>query len=283
MKTAAGIVLFNPNVIELKANISMIINQVNFLIIVDNNSDNIKDIVGMINNDIRIVLIKNSENLGIASALNQIVKKSISLGCNWTLLLDQDSLTPIEIINQYLRFVDYPKVGIITLNINDKNDFQNLEEDKIEYEFLETCITSGSFINNDVWLEISGFDESMFIDLVDFEYAVRVRKAGYNIIKLNTIYLTHQLGNLSVRFFFKKKILITNHSALRTYYYSRNYLYYHYKHKDYLNFYEMFYRIPIKVIKIIAYEQDKIIKIKSVFKGIYDGIEMIKTYRKTEV
>ena len=52
--TAAGIVLYNPDVERLHENINGIINQVDALILIDNGSDNIKEIENKYNDTEKI-------------------------------------------------------------------------------------------------------------------------------------------------------------------------------------------------------------------------------------
>ncbi|MHB8132373.1 MAG: glycosyltransferase, partial [Mobilitalea sp.] len=89
-KIAAGIVLFNPNIDRLKKNIDAILPQVEVLYIIDNNSDNIDLIEKYLQNKNTIILQKNSENFGIAKALNQMCNLANLKGFDWILTLDQD-------------------------------------------------------------------------------------------------------------------------------------------------------------------------------------------------
>jgi rhamnosyltransferase len=75
------------------------------IIIIDNNS---KDqlFLNQFLNDNQIFLLKNTENLGIAKALNQGFEIAIIKGHKWVLMFDQDSLPFTDCIknrNIYLR------------------------------------------------------------------------------------------------------------------------------------------------------------------------------------
>jgi rhamnosyltransferase len=276
---AAGIILYNPNLIRLKENIAAIRSQVDFIVLVDNSSDNIEEIEFEYNNSNDIFFIKNNKNIGIATALNQIVHYCEQKKCLWVLTLDQDSVVPVNLIRNYERYIHLEKIGVMTPKIVDRNYFEeetyfnnNL---KLEYEYVKTCITSASFINIPICKEIGYFDDKMFIDLVDFEYCIRINKADYKILKLNNISLIHQLGNLNVINFLGKKIFVTNHSATRVYYYARNSIYYLNKHRDYLSGKMVYFNLLKKAFKIILFESKKINKIKSIFLGIRDGTKML--------
>lgn len=57
-------------------------------------------------------------------------------------------------------------------------------------------ITSGSLTNLDAWKAIGGFDEKLFIDLVDTEYDIRALMKGYCSYRINTVVLTHEIGHI---------------------------------------------------------------------------------------
>lgn len=92
MKTLAGIVLFNPDVDRLKENVNAIIQQVDDLILIDNGSGNINEVKAIHFHDKKYTIIENGNNLGIATALGQIMEYGIQYGYDWVLTLDQDSV-----------------------------------------------------------------------------------------------------------------------------------------------------------------------------------------------
>lgn len=92
MKYIAGIVLYNPDLGRLKENIESICKQVDKVILIDNGSDNIREIEDLIKEYLNCILLKNGENMGIAYALNQILKYAYENDVKWFLTLDQDSV-----------------------------------------------------------------------------------------------------------------------------------------------------------------------------------------------
>ena len=61
-------------------------------IIVDNGSDiEHRKIIDLAGKSVNTHVLWNEFNLGVATALNQGIDKAIDLGCDWALLLDQDS------------------------------------------------------------------------------------------------------------------------------------------------------------------------------------------------
>ena len=106
MKYIAGIVLYNPDLGRLKENIESICKQVDKVILIDNGSDNIREIEDLIKEYLNCILLKNGENMGIAYALNQILKYAYENDVKWFLTLDQDSVCSRNLINTYSKYID---------------------------------------------------------------------------------------------------------------------------------------------------------------------------------
>ena len=194
----AGIVTYNPDIKRLKKNIESIYSSLETLIIVDNYSSNIVDIIDLIKDYSKITLIKNKENLGIATALNEIVNLSIKLEYQWTLLLDQDSICDSRIISEYKEYLLYPNVGllcpyIIDINKINLNQYKKLSLPK--YSKVKYAITSGTLIKNEIFSKVGGFWDELFIDAVDIDYSEKLRINGFEQIRVNTTYLLQEVGH----------------------------------------------------------------------------------------
>lgn len=276
---AASIVLYNPDLVRLKENIDAIYNQVEELVLIDNNSNNIDLIDKAYNNYNKVIIVKNPSNLGIAKALNQAMEYCKLKGHEWVLTLDQDSVSPSNIIEEYKKYIKIPNVAIVSPIIADRNRTKLLVEKdyKDSYELIDKCITSAALTNVSVWKEINGFDEIMFIDLVDFEYCKRVVLNGYKIIRVNNIVLLHEIGHITQRKFFFREVNVMNHSAFRKYYMARNMIYYSKKYRTFGSLINAYLRIFKLILSTLLYEKNKFEKIKRIIQGIYDGIKLKKS------
>lgn len=279
MNVAAGIVLFNPDIERLRINIENIIDQVDELILIDNNSENIQDINELLSRFPSIILHINSKNEGIAKALNQIFDYSDRSDCTWTLLLDQDSVTPNKLIEQYRRYVTLDGIGIICPLIIDRNDNNyKLDNNKTMsnggFEYVDKCITSGSFINNAIYNEVGKFDEKMFIDYVDFDFCKKIEIGNYKIIQLQNVSLLHEVGkkrSYNIGFI---SFSTFNHNAFRKYYIVRNKLYYTKKYDGKLKIFFNHFTILKTLSEVIFLENNKLNKIQAIFKGYIDSFKM---------
>lgn len=272
LKCIAGIVLYNPDLYRLKENITNIYSQVEMIVLVDNNSINFNEVKQLYDNYSKLHIISNSENRGVAAALNQIIYFCDENDMEWALTLDQDSVCPLNIIQEFKKYTSFEKVAIICPEIIDRKIELIEKKNKVkEFEIVKNCITSASLINVKICKELSCFDERMFIDYVDFDYCETVIKNDYKIIKVNTVSLLHQLGDSKLINIFGKKIVIYNHSPIRKYYFTRNMIYYIKKHRDTINVSRTYFNLIKRSLITICFESQKIRKIKMIFKGVRDS------------
>lgn len=263
-----GIVLYNPNLDRLKANIDSIVRQVDTIFFQDNGSGNIFEIEKLLKSYQKVTLLGNDKNKGIAWALNRLCEKSIIEGYEWILTLDQDSVCPDNMIQRYKTYLD--EADMLCPKIIDRN-YGLLDGSNIKTEYVKECITSGCLLNLKVWKEINGFDEAMFIDGVDFEFCYRMKQAGLKILRVNDVILYHEIGNITIRRFFGLNVLVKNHSAFRKYYIAKNIIYMARKKKNiFLILKGILQEIKLLGI-VILYEDDKLDKIRNINKGIRDG------------
>lgn len=220
----AGIVLFNPDIERLKENIKSILPQVDEVLCIDNGSDNISDIKANLPKCVKY--IENTNNKGIATALNQILFYAKSNGFDWFISLDQDSVCNEGLIEEYMRNIELPSAAILTCIIVDRNFVAGMKYHSMEMPVeIDQCITSASFYNTRIIDLVGGFDEKMFIDSVDFDICVNLRNHGYKIYRIKFVGLLHEVGHgRNVKFLGRRRI-VYNHSILRNYYIARNHFY----------------------------------------------------------
>ncbi|MDR2406693.1 MAG: glycosyltransferase family 2 protein [Bacteroidales bacterium] len=271
----AGIVLYNPDIKRLKENLLAILPQVDKVLIVDNASSNTKEIEFLLNQLNIGALIQNSENKGIASALNQLLSWGKRLNADWVITLDQDSVCPNNLISNYRKYL-WDNIGIVTCLINDRNTGINIKiKPTTDWEHITWCITSASLTNIKVWEIVGGFDENMFIDSVDRDYCYSLDENGFKILRVNTIELLHEVGVKSKRIkLFGKEQIIFNHSAARCYYMARNLIYNSKKHKKAPKPCRRLITISFRMLLIIFYEHNRYNKVAAMLKGCFDGYKI---------
>ena len=156
-KILVGIILYNPEISRLEENVSAIINQSEKVLLIDNASVNIKEIVQFSELYENVELIKNNSNLGIARAINQVLEYSLEHGYEWFLTLDQDSVCSPDIMKYYEKYLEYENVAQLTCNIIDrKTGSLTSHNNSSEFSECNGCITSGALNNTKALFSVGG-------------------------------------------------------------------------------------------------------------------------------
>ena len=283
-KVAAIIVSYNPDS-NLFDSINLLLNQVEKVIIVDNGSkEKYVKYIKSINED-KIEIILNKENLGVATALNIGVRKALENGYEWILTMDQDSKASPDMVKKMFNVYN-------SINREERKDilsiFPNFVDERIQsieensnmnsYEYVDADITSGNLLRKEVFEKVGFFDDSLFIDLVDTDFCMRLNEKGIKMIKIRDAVLYHSLGESKTIKGILGSFNTSNHSALRRYYMTRNRFYIWEKYKGLNSFTlnrdkKLFKK---EFVKIILDEKDKVNKIKLVLRGYKDYKKGIK-------
>lgn len=271
MRIPAGIVLFNPDIVRLKENLNSISKNVSRIYIVDNGSDNQAEIRGLLDGYENVQFHVNKKNEGIAKALNQLCENAQADGFQHLITLDQDSVCPENMVSEYQKYISDSSIGLVCPLIRDRNVVFENQEFIEEATEVDHCITSASMLSLKVWEEVNGFDESMYIDGVDFDFGDRVRKRGKKIVRLNKVVLLHEIGHIQVRRFLFWKTRVKNHSAFRKYYIARNTVYLARKRKSKVLYVKAYLQVAKQAGMVLFYEEEKKQKLNSIWRGMIDG------------
>lgn len=273
MKILAEIILYNPDPARLKENVEAVRRQCDSLLLIDNGSKNRKEIEAFLKDLGNTDVIWNETNTGVAHALNQAMQYACDNGYDWVLTLDQDSVCRKGLIKAYRKYAGLEKAGILTCIIDDRN-YQKTDQFAGPYRKVESCITSGSFMNVQAFMKTDGFDEKMVIDLVDYDICFNLHEHGYEIYQINYHGLLHEMGHGTPFTFLGKKYTVLNESAERHYYIARNQVYLKQKYPDYVSAKRCLVKEAKYEAKILFFEKDKWHKLTSRWKGIRDGKKM---------
>ena len=281
IKLAACVVLYNPDD-TIFENILTYGNYVDKLIVIDNSLKKNNLLIDKLNEifESKLIYINNNDNLGIATALNQACDKAIELKFKWILTMDQDS--------SFINFEHYKKCLEKVQNVNnvallaantDKEGYSNFDINECSCNYREdkfSVITSANIVNLEYFEEIGRFNDKLFIDMVDYDYCLRINIKKFKILYFPDVFVEHKLGEVHLRtnIFTRKKKYKTEHNAQRAYYISRNSLYLSKNYGKYFpKEFGMLHILNIvfihDVTKILLYEIDKWNKLKAKFIGLY--------------
>jgi rhamnosyltransferase len=274
MKLAGVVVFYNPTRDNIKI-IDNYIDSLDVLYIIDNSNISNEKVIPK---NKKIKYYPNNSNKGIAYALNKACNIALSEGYNFILTLDQDSFIDNKIINDMKDYIiknDVEDIGIISpyhdiISLNDKP--------KKKLEYVMEVMTSGNIVNLEIFKKIGGFKSWLFIDDVDIEYCLNLNKNGYKVLRLNYLKMKHNLGNSKIIKIFNKKIVCSNHSAIRRYYMIRNMFYindlYKETYPEYCNFLKNVQKGQVKYV--IFFEKDKLKKLIYMYRGYVDYKNNVK-------
>jgi len=262
------VVLYHPDN-TIFDNIDSYINGLSTLYVIDNSEIKNEKLIEKLKVKYpTIKYIDNGGNQGIAHALNIGAKLAIENGADWLLTMDQDSKFENNDLQKMIQWVEENK----TIDIGIVSPMHEVDEKK-KYKFYKTItMTSGNLLNLDIYKYIGGFREDFFIDCVDTEFCLRLKKYNLAIKRIEDVVLTHQLGNKEEINSFGISFSVTNHNYMRRYYITRNRfrIWNEYENidKPYIQFEKI---VTIKeIIKIILAESDKFLKLKYSIRGYLD-------------
>lgn len=280
--TCAVFVTFHPDA-NLLDRVNRVAKQVDQTVIVDNGSaESCLEEIRKLANNLNTHLILNSRNEGIARGLNTGARWAASRGYRWVLTLDQDTVVAPDMIDSLAEaFGCYPspeRVAIVGSNYRDKVngrvlcDGANGNGGSPGREMM-TVLTSGSLISLSAFQAIGGFRDEFFIDCVDHEYCLRARANGFRVMMTSKPIMEHGMGHLTEHRLLWKKVGTSNYSAVRQYFMTRNALilareYIRQEPRWVLRYLWAWVK---SIIVICLFEEQRILKIKSIIRGCFDG------------
>lgn len=276
----AVVVTYHPDSAVL-INLQALRPQVDWLVVVDNGSTEaeLAPLRQLLAADETSSLIENGENLGIATALNIGVRQGMSYNAEYALLFDQDSRVTEGFVqtlcHAYTQSPQGRRLGILVPSYIDERLNRALPPNRLADGSLEAAMTSGSLILMDTLEHHGMFVDQLFIDGVDYEFSLRLRKAGLVIEEYSGAVLVHSPGTPR-----RQRLLglltyqISNYSPIRQYYQQRNKVWVtkHYWKAFPVFCCKLFYFSGKDFIKLIVAEDNKANKLRAFLRGVFDGI-----------
>ena len=199
---------------------------VQHVIVVDNSKEDHSRLLCSLSED-RCTYLPQHDNTGIGAALNIGCRLAIAHGAKWIMTMDQDSRWEEEQLEKYIRYVneyaELEKAGVFS----PRQDYTGRTRQYAQsYEQKIAVMTSGCLISASGFAATGGFREELFIDEVDNEYCMHIRRLGMQVVIINDAVLKHQLGSpreIRLLGIWRKEYIY--HAPFRYYYITRNILY----------------------------------------------------------
>lgn len=284
MKIGCVIVLYNPVVDIIGAVILSVVDQVDYVCLVDNSLKSSFD-SDVISNSSKIHYIPLGQNRGIAAAQNIGINFFIEKGYTHVFLLDQDTIVPNGVVDrlassfELLSRQNYRISAIGANAINRQNGksygLKSSVEEIINDNLIEVKAirATTSLIPIENFKTVGYLNETLFIDGVDHEWCWR----AFNREKLKSfvvedLFVSHQRGEGDKNFLGFEIAIPT---PFRTYYQFRNYIY-----LSRLNYVPIEWKIvngfkySLKFIYYPIFVSPRLKYVRNILRGIKDGIMM---------
>jgi len=286
----AVVVTYNPDS-SFDENVRALLPQVGKLIIVDNQSaPAAHPLIAQAAASPDVEVIWNEQNLGIAGGLNKGIERALSSGqFSWVATFDQDSRAPADyfaaIFAAYSACPFRDQVGLIGANHTEWTEHDRHSSGPAERFVLreiKTAMTSGSLVKTSVFGSCGRYDESLFMDYVDHEFCLRLRKHGFRVIQAQNAVLAHQLGSPTSHRFLGKRFRTSNHSASRRYHNARNRLlvYGRYFSSEMSWVFNDAFGWLRETVKVSLVERDRAEKLRCMAKGAWHAMLELLGVRK---
>jgi rhamnosyltransferase len=174
--------------------------------------------------DTRVRVLRPGRNGGLAGALNTAVR-ALSPSTEAVLVLDQDSVLPPEMVPALAAHLADPGIGVIAptpVDAVDGSAYDRFTPTGTTLVDRDTVITSGMIVRRGVLDAAGGFRDEFFVDWVDNDFCLRLRRNGVRIVQDTATLLPHSIGDRREHKIGPATIRVLRYSPWRHYWITRN-------------------------------------------------------------
>jgi len=302
----ACVVITYNNIDNIEKLLKSLISQSRFIkeiILIDNgSSDGTAQLVKELFPNVTLFI--NPSNIGVGGGYNQGLKYAYLKDYKWIWLLDGDSLPQFNAMEELMKALKdltsvYSNIGILaSVPINPSTSqiyggfirnglFHKIPKEIMEFKkpvSVDTVISSGCLVSDKVIEKVGLPRTDFFMDFVDAEYNLRIRKNGFKIISVPTSIIYHKVGNIRIiksritktliRICLAKKGELSFHSPWREYYAKRNEMYtFWHEFRSYKDVFRLILSSLVDIFYIIIFDDEKIKRINYIRYGLADGFK----------
>jgi len=266
----AVIVSFNPAE-RLCESIRRLKGQVGTILVVDNGSSRESlDRLRALRLEHEFELHELGLNKGVGYALNLGLRKAQERGVEWLLTMDQDSLPDSKMVS---RMLAYARLHPLAMSLSPILTDSAGKEQTALVGSVKYAITSGNLVHMSVFSKTGKYNDSYFIDCIDFEFSLRVRNFGFEIHKVEGARMGHEVGETrrippSLQRFY------TQHTPIRRYYSFRNLILLardHFRSDPGFILKLVVGQLALFVL-ILVFDRERVHNVRLILRGLYDGI-----------
>ncbi|MDT3500227.1 glycosyltransferase family 2 protein [Stenotrophomonas maltophilia] len=287
-RVCAVIVTYGPDPELLRRVVDSVLQQVGHLVVFDNGSRGV-DVQALLGAAPGISLLASPHNVGLGSALNRSYEQAQSLGFDYVLLMDQDSvLEPgmVDVLGTALvELAGNERIAAVGPQFRDarsgmlapfvrfgfpfNHKLRGGPGQRISCDFL---ITSGSLVPMSALRDIGAMDESLFIDNLDMDWCFRAKRSGHALYGICDAQMSHSIGEELLPSRAKPDGVIV-HKPFRLYFIMRNrVLLYGRAYTPRVWIAQDVPRLLLKLVGNGLFLAPRWIRLRFMLKGLWDGI-----------
>lgn len=255
----AVIVTYHPRTEEFRETLSRTASQVDHLVVVDNTPgpeesrevqrvvEGARARVGEATGADDVTFIRMGGNAGLARAYNAGVRAARGLNVRFVLFLDQDShLLPGAVASSLRKYVEVEPllpvgavccqnvelvqvslpVDLLLSRVKAKRAAKS--EMRIERTRIEGLVEISLFTNSGTIVPLANlervgpFNERLFLDSIDYDYSLRLSRAGFRLFEVVGAHVLHHQGRPLTRRILVWAVELRTYPALRSFYIVRD-------------------------------------------------------------
>jgi len=264
--------------------------RVDELIVVNNAStDRTSSLLARLYPEVTVLNLPTNEGVGGGYVAG--LQYAIARGHDWVWQFDQDSIPANDALAYLLDGLERhgatnDGVAIIApkcMNLATGREYPGLRwqnrwktvdfDDPIGVEFVDAVISSGSLLRCKAIERVGLPRADYFIDYIDMEYCLRLRRAGYKIAVIRRSILEHAVGAPRVLNIAGYKQQWADHVPWREYYKTRNEIFtvWHFQ-PELAAKYSALQRLTRHALGILLFGREKIACLRMMWLGVRDGL-----------
>ena len=174
--------------------------------------------------DPRVSVLRTGANRGLAGALN-LGLAQVPADAEAVLFLDQDSVLPPELVAGLLAHLDDATIAVVgptPVDAATGDRYERMADRHAAVDDRPSIITSGMLVRRAAFADVPGFREDFFVDCVDTDFCLRIRRSGRRVVRDAALVLPHSIGSGRDHRLGPLNVRVLHYPAWRHYWIARN-------------------------------------------------------------
>ena len=174
--------------------------------------------------DPRVSVLRSGRNRGLAGALNLGLAR-VPAEAEAVLFLDQDSVLPPELVAGLFEHLSDAAVGVVgpaPVDAATGGRYERSADRHAAVDDRPSIITSGMLVRRSCFEAVPGFREDFFVDCVDTDFCLRIRRSGSRVVRDAALVLPHSIGSGRDHKLGRLNVRVLHYPAWRHYWIARN-------------------------------------------------------------